>query len=154
MTSYTDILNRPAQEIEAPKPLPTGTYLAVVTGLPVQSNVGEKETPVYDFPIQIIQAMDDVDEDQIKEWSGKSGKELRGANAPRSRFFLTEGAVFMLKDFINACGINTDTNKSLNELINEVPNSKVLISIKHRMYTPQGGEPTVVADIAKYAKVD
>lgn len=151
--SFMDILNRPATEIEPPKPLPVGSYIATITGMPNAVKVGAAETDAYDFPAKIVAPGEDVDPDALKDWSGKSGKPVQGANAPRLRFFLTEDAVYRLKDFLKACGIDVDNKKkTLAELINEVPGRQVMIHVKHRPFTRQGStEMEIAAEVGSYS---
>jgi hypothetical protein len=154
--NHTDILNRKVTDVKPAPPLPAGTYLAVITGLPIEGKVGDKETPIYDFPISIIAAQPDVDQDALATWMKESGKELRGTVAPRARFFLTEAAAFRIKELLTACGLDVnDDSKTLMQLINETTNKQLLIGITHAIFTPKGKtDPEVIANTNSYAKVD
>ncbi len=68
MTSFTDILNRPAETIERPKPRPPGTYLSIVTGPHKQKEVNDK--PVISITFKTAQAMEDVDQASLAEAGG------------------------------------------------------------------------------------
>lgn len=144
--SFADILNRPATEVEAPKPLPVGTYLASVKGLPEFNKVGQQDRDVADFTLVLIQAEDDVDAEDLEAY----GKTIQGREM-RARFFLTEDALYRLKDFMEKCGIDvTDKKKTLAQLINDVPGSQVKVYVTHR---PNQDGSQIYNEIKSYAGV-
>jgi hypothetical protein len=125
MGTFEDILNRPADEINAPPVLPVGTYHTVIVGLPERGKSSKKQTDFFKFKHKIVAALDDVDTEALAEIDGGvSGKELDNT------FYITEKSAFMLKDFLVNCGVEVE-GKSLAAFIDESPNREVLIHIKH-----------------------
>jgi hypothetical protein len=145
------ILDRQGQEIERPKPLPVGTYRAIVTGAPRFDKSTKKGTDFVEFTLKLISAEEDVDEDDLKHALTKPS----GASVPLTEkttkvtYYLTEDATWRLKDFLKHCGVDTD-NITLRQAIAEAQNSEVLISIKH---TPSDDGEAIYANVAKTAAV-
>lgn len=128
MSNFTDILNKPAASIEAPKPLPVGTYLCLVDGPGEMGKIGKDQTDCVNFKLKCAQAQPDVDQAQLVE-------ALKGASLQdktiRHRLFITEAAAFRLRKFLEDCGIEAGT-KSLGEMISEAPGHQVMVTLGHR----------------------
>lgn len=125
MANISDILNRPAEDVEAPKPLPVGSYNCIVKGLPEQGESSKKKTPFLKFNLQITSPREDVDEDEIKEYGEVVGKSIDAT------YYITDEALFMLTDFLEALGIDFTGGKSVSAAIDETPNMEVVAFIKH-----------------------
>ena len=65
--TFASILDRPSGDTEKPKPLPVGTYSAMVKGLPEEGKSSQKKTPFVKFTLQLLQAADDVDPEALAE---------------------------------------------------------------------------------------
>lgn len=126
MASFQDILNKKADEVEKPKPLPPGTYLGVVSGLPEFGEIGQNKTPVANLKIKLLSAGEDVDQDALKEINGWQGKEIR------HRLFLTEDAAWRVKQFLEEHLGLDGAGKSLGELFNDAPGQQVKFVLKHK----------------------
>lgn len=133
MANISDILNRPAEDVEAPKPLPPGSYNCIVKGLPEQGESSKKKTPYLRFSFQIISARDDVEEDAIAEYeTGKDGEKTPiVGKIMTSDYYLTNDALFMLTDMLEALGIDFSGGKSVSAAIDESPNTECVIFVKH-----------------------
>lgn len=147
MVDFTSLLDKPVDEIERPKPIPAGTYKAVV----VRHEFGEsnrKQTPYCRYYFRPFEPMDDIDTDQFEEFGGMEklqNKELR------EDFWLTDEAMFRLRSFLeNAIGLKGE-GRSLGEVIPEADSQEVLISVTHR--TSDDGEQ-VFANISNFASVE
>ena len=149
MTNFTDILNRPAETIERPKPRPPGTYLSIVTGPHKQREINDK--PVIDITLKTAQAMEDVDQAQLAEAGGVG-------NSVVQTFFLVtndgnENSWPLLNFLENHLGIEK-AGKSLAQMLAEIPGKQVLATLKHEIYTDKNtGEPAVAVRVAGTAKV-
>src|SRR5215471_6233271 len=66
-TNFADILDIPSTDVSRPKPLPQGTYLCMVKGNYREDKSTKKGTEFSEYTLQILQAMDDVDEDALAE---------------------------------------------------------------------------------------
>lgn len=139
MASFADILNKKVDEVERPKPLPAGTYLGIVEGLPDIGTIGQNNTPKADIKIKLLQAEDDVDQDALKEL----GDRFPGISL-RHRLFLTEDSAWRVKQFLeDHLGLD-GTGKTLGELFNEAAGNQVKVVVKHR---PSQDGQTIFAEI-------
>lgn len=133
MANISDILNRPAEDVEAPKPLPPGSYNCVVKGLPEQGESSKKKTPYLRFSFQITSARSDVDEEALTEYlSAKDGStSVLAGKIMTSDYYTTEASLFMLTDMLQALGIDFSGGKSISAAIDEAPNSECVIFVAH-----------------------
>ena len=128
MANFQDILNRPSEEIKPMPTLPMGSYHTIVVGLPEQGESSKKKTPFLKFTHKITAALDDVDPDAINEFQA-DGEAIAGQEVDNT-FYITDKSANMLKEFLINCGVDL-TGKSLAEGLDDVPNSEVIINIKH-----------------------
>lgn len=142
-TNLSAILDKPADSFQAPPPLPVGGYHCVVQGLPEQIESSKKKTPGFRFLLTPVAYDEDVDEKELEAIGGLEGKTIRNDQ------WVTEGSAFMLREFLENCGIDSD-GKTLAQMIDEVPNTEVMVYIKH---TPIEGRDAMRAEIAKTAPV-
>lgn len=120
--NFEALLNTQADEIEPPKPMPAGSYTFNITRHDL-TEVGEKNTPVCDFYCKPVAAGDDVDQDELPDnWREKE---------MRLRFFLTEAAMFRLKDFLKEDLELETAGRAIGELIPEGINQQFLGQVEH-----------------------
>jgi hypothetical protein len=152
MAQFADILDKPADQIDRPKPLPTGTYVWTIAGLPRMDKSKDKQTPYYEFECKATQAMDDVNEEDLKEWATKADGTSRQLSDYSSRltFYLTEGSVYRLQEFMEHCGIDLE-GKSIREAIDETPNCQFIGAIVH---TASKDGSSIYANIGKTGPVE
>lgn len=149
MTDFASILNKPAEQIEKPKPRPPGTYLCIVNGPHKQREINDK--PVIDLTLKTMQAQADVDQTALAD-SGGVG------NSVTQTFFLVNNDgnenSWPLKNFLeNHLGIES-TGKSLAQMLAEAPGKRVLATMKHEIYTDKAsGEPAIAVRVGGTAKV-
>lgn len=125
--NFNDVLDRPSDSIEKPKPLPVGHYLAAVKGQGELGHSKEKKTPQVEYTLQLLQAAEDVDQEALAEvLKGKAISE----KTVKATFYLTEDAIWRLKEFLDHCGIEGGT-ATLRERMMAAPGCQVLISIRH-----------------------
>jgi hypothetical protein len=141
--NFTSILDRPMSTAERPKPLPVGTYLCVVDGQPKFDQSKQKKTDFVEFTLKVLQPQDDVDAEAVAELKdGVQGKTLRAT------YYLTEDALWRLKEFLGHLGIEEGTG--FRDAISQAPGNQVLASVRHR--ASQDGQ-AVFAEIAATAAV-
>ena len=121
--NFGSILDRAPSEIEKPKPLPQGSYITQIVGQPRFDKSTKKQTEYVEFTHKLLAAQEDVDEDELKALGGVKDKVMKNT------FYLTEGAAWRLKEFLEHCGI--DEADSLREMIEETPGKQVGIFINH-----------------------
>lgn len=109
---FNDLLDTNLDDVKAPVPLPIGTYSFTVKNYELDKS-SQKQTPFVRFLVNPTAAHDDVDEDMLAEVENWQQKNLRAT------FYLTDAALFMLKNFLEeACGLDV-AGKTIKELIPE-----------------------------------
>lgn len=143
--NFGSILDSNPEETKAPALLPVGTYLTVIQGLPRQDKSTLKKTEFLEFSHKILSAMDDVDTDQLAEIGP-----IVDLKPVKNTFYLTEDAMFMLKDFLTlSCKI--EMQDTYRPMIEQTPGMQVLIKIKH---TPSQDGTRMYANVASTAPVE
>ena len=141
---FSKILQKQATEIEKPKPLPIGSYVAVNPKLPDFKGVGKNETPAAEFALVVLAPMDDVDPEHLAAYGDVKGKSVR------HRMFLTEGTEYRTKEeLVNAFGIE-EAGKNLGQMFNETINKQVIVKIRHR---PNDDGTDIYAEVESLAAV-
>jgi hypothetical protein len=143
--NFGSILDQPSEAIEKPKPLPVGTYICSVKGLPKMDVSAKKKTEFVEFQLQILGAHDDVDQEALAE--ALRGKAL-SEKTIRATYYLTEDAVWRLKDFLDHCGVEDGAGVSLRQRISATPGAQVNASIRHR---PSEDGTTIYAELGSTA---
>jgi hypothetical protein len=154
--TFESILDMPAADVERPKPLPAGTYDAIVQGLYEEGASAQKKTQFVQFTFAIQAADEDVDEDDLAEYlTSKDGvtKALSGVTLKNNstKFYTMNAdgtrseALFRLTDFFTHCGIDQE-GKSIRQCLSETPNCSVKILIGH--VASQDGEQ-IFAELKK-----
>ncbi len=141
--NFGALLDKPASDVERPKPLPQGSYHCIVKGLPRFDKSSKKFTEFVEFTLQPTAAGEDVDEEDLAAMGGIANKTIRAT------YYITEDALWRLKDFLSHCGIEEDG--SLRNMIDQTPNCEVIAFIKHR--ASEDGQ-SVFAELAKTAPVE
>lgn len=147
--NFSSILDKPATDISRPKPLPIGTYLAIVEGLPRYDKSTKKQTDFVEFALRIAAAADDVDQEELEE----VGLVLKDGT-PRSMkatYYLTEDAAWRLKKFLEDLGFDFTTDLTLREACENSANREVYITIGHE---PSQDGQAIFARITGTAKAD
>lgn len=147
MANFQDILAKPAADIKPPKTIPVGTYLAIVDGQGQFVKVGKQQTDAWKATYKLIQAQTDVDQAALLE--ALEGKALSDVKISQN-WFITEAAVYRLKDFlVESLGIEEGT-KGLGEMIPEAMGKQLYLSIGHR---PSEDGKQIFAEVKSTAKV-
>jgi hypothetical protein len=146
--TFADILNRPAQDIEKPKPRPRGAYIAVIQGMPKQKEVGADQTPVISYLFKLLspQQLDDpsTDVSNIQDWG------------PMSKDFWinNDAAEYTHRSFLeNTLGISAEGGKTTGQMVAESPGKQALVTLKHEPYTDANNQAQIATKIDKVAKV-
>lgn len=121
---FTSILSKAkVGEIEKPKPLPEGGYIAIIKS----TTFGEsstKKTPFVRVNMELVAPMDDVDQDALQAMGGLKN------NKVRTDFYLTDEAMFRLQDFIiEHVGLDL-AGMSFDQAIPQLTNNQVGVRLK------------------------
>ena len=141
--SFQDLLSQNMDEVKEPMPLPPGTYTLTVVDME-QGESAKKHTPFIQFNYTVADIGPDVDSDDLEEAGGTEsviGKKIR------DQFYLTEGALFRLKNFLEACGHDVE-GKTFAELLPETSGCSVNAYISQR---PNDDGTKFYAEIKSYA---
>jgi len=141
--NFGSLLDKAPSEIDKPKPLPEGQYLWVVQGLPRYDKSSKKQTEFVEFTLKALQVGADVDQDELEAMGGIADK------TTRATFYLTEGSLWRLKEFLIHCGV--EEMDSLREMVEEAQNCQVVGYIKHE--ASNDGE-SFFARLSKTASAD
>jgi len=148
--NFSSILDKPASNIERPKPLPVGTYLTIIKGLPRYDSSSKKQTPFIEFTHEFIQAQDDVDAEELEALGGLRNKDGT-AKQMKNTFYLTEASGWRLREFLEALGFDfEDGVTTMRQAAEESANSEVYVTIRHE--ASDDGK-SVFAKIGGVAKV-
>jgi len=123
--SFADILNTPMNEVEKPKPRPVGSYIGVIQGAHKIEKIGKNETQAAIFTVKLIAPGPDVDPGELAAAGGIGERTVRVTQ------FLTKDALWRLKEFLLALGIE-EGRGSMAEAMAQTPNRQALFKIKHR----------------------
>lgn len=151
--NFLSVLDKPADVLEAPKPIPVGTYLAIISGPETYSQVGQNKTDIVKWPVKLIQPQDDVDKAQLNEALTSKDGTVKSLGDVKFTYdaFLTEASAFIVRDTLqNVMGIDP-AGKTLRQMISEAIGKQFLATVKHGMTT--GNNPRVFASIDSVAKV-
>jgi len=147
-SSFESILDTPAADIERPKPLPIGTYTAVIKGLYEEGVSSQKKTPFVQFTFALTSAGEDVDTDELEAIGGITDKFLKNNS---TCFYLTPDALWRLTDFLeSACAIDL-SDKTVRQALGDTPNTEVRLVIIHE--ANQSGDQKF-ASVKKFLPID
>lgn len=111
--NFGKVLDRKASEVEPPKNLPPGSYIFLTRGVPVYDESSIKKTEFVRYtcvPQGPIKNGDggnaDVDQEELDQaLTKKNGDKVAiTSKAMRLDFYLTEEALYRLKNFLRHCG--------------------------------------------------
>ena len=150
--NFESILDMPAADVERPKPLPAGTYDAIVQGLYEEGVSSQKKTPFVQFAFAIQAADEDVDEDDMETFlTNKDGTKKVLQNIVlknnSTKFYTTPDSMYRLTDFLKHLGIDPDEEgKTIRQCLSDTPNCSVKILIGH---TASADGESIFAELKK-----
>lgn len=156
--NFNDVLNTKAGDVERPHNIPIGTYRFKVKKVPgtetLSSDKGSWDT--LDFQLQLVEAEDDVDQDDLSKAGGLTGL----AGTMRLRFMFDKGdevkfkrTLYNLKRFLfDHLKIEGDDSTPLKEAINNSVGVEGKLFVKWR--ADPNDKEIQYAEIAKTMPVD
>jgi hypothetical protein len=157
--NFSDILNKRADDIEAPKNMPIGTYLWAIPNPPKTSTIGDGKYEAIDFDLVCLLALDDVDQGALQEYGPVQGKHQRHrfmfdlAGTPEAEQSNTN-RLFYFKQFLTeSLGIDGD-GKTIGQMLAEVPGKQVKANIGWRPDNRPGQQSRVFDEIKSTARAD
>jgi len=150
MSSFKDILKARGSDIEAPKPVPVGTYRAMIDATPAKI---DEEKGTVTHGVRLLSAEADVDQERLAEFGGVSGKVMFHTIWLIPREDTVEGwdrAKYRAKMFyVEALGL--PEGDSLEQWIAAAPGQQCLVSVSH---APAKSGDVMYANIAKVMKAE
>lgn len=130
-TDFSSILDKAILgEIERPKPIPVGSYSAVIRSIEHGETKSEKRTKYVRVLLELTGFLSDVNEVDLAEaggWEKLNGKKLR------LDFYITEDSTYRLQDFIlKDVGLDL-RGMSLSQGIAQLVNAQVGVHIAHNL---------------------
>ena len=127
MPNFGAVLDVPPSEVKPPVALPAGPYLCVVQGLPKYDVSSKQKTEFAEFTLQPLQVMEEEMGEGVEALGGLTDKTIRAT------FYLTEKALWRLKEFLAHCLGEEEVEKaeSLRSLMEAVAGCQVIAYMKH-----------------------
>lgn len=144
--NFTSVLDQPSCEIDRTvKPLPQGSYVAVVVGQPRIDKSSKKQTEFSEYTMKLLEARDDVDEESLDEYlTSADGTKKKLQNCTiKATFYHTEGSIGRLLTFFDHLdglepNVAHEVEASPRQRMSEVAGKRCVIFVKHEPW--QSGE--------------
>lgn len=152
---FSNALDRKLEEIQRPPVPPVGHYIWQVSKHPEIDEFESKNTggtfERVTFQLVIVQAGEDVDPDDLREYGNVQGFQSRktflfsNSDDDKANF---ERSMFNLRRFLGHCGV--DESLALNEAMAASVGQQVMAELTHR---PDPNDPEVIyAEVGKTAE--
>lgn len=121
--NFNEVLSKPADAVEKPKPLPVGHYICAIDG---QADYRETKDGkgVAEIKLKPLQPDVDVDPTALAEMGGLGNRTLRHS------LWLEEDSLYRIKEFGATVGIEV-VGKSIGEIFAEFPGRQCRVKVKH-----------------------
>lgn len=126
MVDFNQLLAGKVADTELPKPLPVGTYKAVIKNYETMES-SAKKTPGVQFNLTAVEPLEDVDQAEFSAY----GPEKLGKAKLKEVFYLTEDAMPRLRGFLEKTLRIDCTTQTYVEALAQTTGIEVLVSIKH-----------------------
>lgn len=153
MARFADALNRDMETIKRPPPLPLGNYRWRVAKMPeAPREIEGKPYEILTINVQAVEALDDVDPDELKAFGKVAGTPARvdfifNTDPDEEQKF--EGTLNRLKEFLEKCGI--DASGELKQALSQCPNAQFIGEVAHRV--DPNDDSIIYAEIKRTAAV-
>lgn len=127
MATFGSILDKPSKSIEKPKPMPQGTYVCLIRGLPLEGK-SKSGTEYQEFKFEVIQPLQDVSDEAIEASGGVVGKTFPNY---ATRFYTTDDSLWRLKKFLVDDLELEEGEKTIREMLSEVAGKQVVANFGH-----------------------
>jgi|SRR5215471_13022832 len=122
--NFKELLDRPVDSAKKPPTKPPGTYRGIIASFKFDESK-QQRTPFVRFTINNVQPGDDILANP-KNLLDDEGEQINFSKwIPYKDFYLTDDALYRLKEFMHSLGIDT-AGRSFNETLPEVTGMPVL----------------------------
>jgi hypothetical protein len=152
--NFNNLVNTKMDQIERPPNIPVGTYRCAVKKPPNLTNSNDGKWEIVDFPLQLIEAVDGVDEGDLKTYGGLGpnsvvNKKFMFNTEDDSAFKRTQ---FDLKRFLIDHLKCADESMDMKQGINASLNAQCLVFVK---WVPDKDDPEIqYSNAGKTAPID
>jgi|EndMetStandDraft_8_1072994.scaffolds.fasta_scaffold146964_2 hypothetical protein len=122
---FSQLLKTNLDTVKKPPTLPAGTFHGRISKYEFGESA-EKKTPYLRLHLQLLSPGADIASEDMRDSEGVSIDLAK--RQMRKDYYLTEDAMYRLKEFIESCGIST-AGRSLDVTIPELLNAPVLVGI-------------------------
>jgi hypothetical protein len=131
--NFADLAQTKVADVERPKPIPEGHYLAQITGPMTQHKAAKSGNVAMRFPCKVIGAGEDVDQAEFN--AARTGQDGNSKDVKFNLdFWMSPDARYRFTDFGKAQGASDDLNLiELAEWLVGDGNKPFLIQNKHRV---------------------
>src|SRR5213075_3021832 len=100
--NFLSVLDKQADDIEAPKPIAVGNYLAIIAGPEEYKEVGQNKTNFIGWPVKLIQPQADVDMLALNESLSSKDGTVRALSDVKMKYemALTEASAPIVRDWL------------------------------------------------------
>ena len=128
MVDFNQLLAGKVGDTELPKPLPVGTFRAVIRNHEIVES-SQKKTKGVQFNFTATEAQEDVDAEALASY----GVDKLGKARLKDTFWLTEEAMSRLRGFLEKTLKLDCSSQSYSEALAQTTGLEVFLSIKHTM---------------------
>lgn len=137
MANFSELLDKPLDDVKRPPSLPAGTYGAIIKQFePTES--GEKKTPGIKFHFHNLSPGADIDPSDLVDSEGApinlAAKQLS------TTFWLTPDSEYRLKEFIESLGVDTK-GKTYKSILPDTINQSVVLDVVQKMNQKRPMDP-------------
>lgn len=137
--TFEEIQNMSIDDIEDNVLTPKGTYVVLVKGMPEQGVSSQKQTPFWRYKFSAIEALPDVDRDQLSECGGLQALDLEHS------FYMVDKALPMFRNFLkDAVGLS---GMSVAQAVAESTGKQLKVHVSHRPTQRRDGTTGLRAEI-------
>jgi hypothetical protein len=140
MPDFSKLLQKPVTSAERPKPKAPGTYHGVVSKYEYGESQ-QKKTPYVRFHLGSIAPGPEVDVEE----NARNGIDL-SKWAPVKDFFLTDDALYRLREFLESCKIPVE-GRSFNETIPEAIGQAIQFEVVNTTSSKPGQEAQIYSNV-------
>jgi len=154
MVNFAEALNTKAGDIERPPLVPVGHYRVLSEKVPALDSVADGKYDIVDFQLKVLEALEDVDADELAEFGSIADARLR-----RRFMFDTEDesnfkrSLYNLKRFLlEHLQVDGNDKTDLKELLNNSINQECIAQV--RWTTDKRDGETQYAEVGRTAPVE
>lgn len=132
--NFTSVLETPLDEVERPKPIPTGTYIGQIVGMPSSKDImyNGEEQEVDTLNIKLISPMQLDNPDALADYG-----DLSAARPQQKTFWFhkpyTPDEIFGFKQFVaNTLKMEIVKGKTSKQYFAEMPGKQLIVTIGHK----------------------